>query len=67
MQSAIDIDVFKQMMSQRGLQIRESEGRIHVVDSVGMSLASSTKWEMLGHVFVARHPFKELLERRVKR
>ena len=66
MQSAIDIDVFKRMMEQRGLRVRESEGRINVVDGAGMTIASSVKWDMLGHVFVARHPFKELLDRRVK-
>lgn len=65
MSHVLELSVFIELMKRAGYTVRESEGRIHVVDEAGMSIASSLKWVMDDTVYVARHPFRELLDRRV--
>lgn len=62
MTNVMGLDAFKKLMELRGFDVREHEGRVSVVDEIGMVIASSVKWQVDDHIFVARHPFKELLE-----
>lgn len=62
MSHVISIGPFMKLMEMRGLRVFERDDRIVVVDEAGMVIASSVKWQLDDHIFVARHPFKELLE-----
>lgn len=66
MSHVISIGPFMKLMEMRGLRVFERDDRIVVVDEAGMVIASSVKWQLDDHIFVARHPFKELLERENK-
>ncbi len=61
----LDLKVLENMVRLRGLRLVLSDDRAGVEDRTGNVLASALIKDEGGHRMVARHSFKEILERPV--